>query len=107
VPPATPVPGPQTPVLNIDPKIVAAAAEWTEYIDTKVGRAYYHNSKAKLSIWEKPKALLDLEQAKHVAMMTPANAKAKEKAADEVHVSPPKKVKKVIRYVINILGCCT
>jgi hypothetical protein len=45
---------------SIDPEIRMAAAEWTEY-KTPDGKAYYFSNKSQQSVWEKPKALLDLD----------------------------------------------
>ncbi|KAL1115966.1 hypothetical protein AAG570_005461 [Ranatra chinensis] len=51
---------------QIDPEIVARAAEWTEH-RAPDGRLYYYNAKAGESVWEKPQALKDLETAKLAA----------------------------------------
>uniref|UniRef100_A0A069DXB0 Putative transcription factor n=1 Tax=Panstrongylus megistus TaxID=65343 RepID=A0A069DXB0_9HEMI len=48
---------------QLDPEIVARAAEWTEH-RAPDGRFYYYNAKAGESVWEKPQALKDLEAAK-------------------------------------------
>ncbi|XP_015785267.1 transcription elongation regulator 1 [Tetranychus urticae] len=49
-------------VLQVDPEIRLAASEWTEY-KTPEGKPYYFSSKTKQSVWDKPKALEDLEEA--------------------------------------------
>lgn len=46
--------------FQIDPEIVARAAEWTEH-KAPDGRSYYYNAKAGESVWEKPQALKNLE----------------------------------------------
>lgn len=49
-------------MLQVPPEIRIAAMEWTEY-KTPEGKAYYYSSKTQQSVWEKPKALIDLETA--------------------------------------------
>ncbi|KAK9509007.1 hypothetical protein O3M35_006424 [Rhynocoris fuscipes] len=51
---------------QLDPEIVARAAEWTEH-RAPDGRFYYYNAKAGESVWDKPQALKDLEAAKMAA----------------------------------------
>lgn len=51
----------------IDPKIVAAAAQWTEH-RAPDGRFYYYNAATQQSIWEKPQALKELDDARMNAM---------------------------------------
>nr|CAD7392516.1 unnamed protein product [Timema cristinae] len=51
---------------QIDPEIVAKAAEWTEH-KAPDGRSYFYNAKAGESVWEKPQAMKDLETAKLAA----------------------------------------
>lgn len=51
---------------QIDPEIVARAAEWTEH-RAPDGRLYYYNAKAGESVWQKPQPLKDLETAKLAA----------------------------------------
>lgn len=55
--------------LQIDPDIVARAAEWTEH-KAPDGRSYYYNAKAGESVWEKPQALKDLESKYFVSSFT-------------------------------------
>ncbi|XP_033222596.1 transcription elongation regulator 1 isoform X2 [Belonocnema kinseyi] len=50
-------------IAQIDPELVAAAMLWTEH-RAPDGRLYYYNSKAGESVWEKPQALKDFENAK-------------------------------------------
>lgn len=45
---------------SIDADIRMAASEWTEY-KTPDGKAYYFSNKTHQSVWEKPKAIIDLE----------------------------------------------
>lgn len=49
-------------MLFIPPEIRLAAMEWLQY-KTPEGKPYYFSSKTQQSVWEKPKALVDLEQA--------------------------------------------
>jgi len=51
---------------QIDPEIVARAAEWTEH-KAPDGRSYFYNNKLGESVWEKPQALKNLETAKLAA----------------------------------------
>lgn len=51
----------------IDPKILAGAAQWTEH-RAPDGRFYYYNAATQQSIWEKPQALKDLDEARMSAM---------------------------------------
>ncbi|KAH1027397.1 hypothetical protein HUJ05_000911 [Dendroctonus ponderosae] len=51
---------------KIDPAIIAKAREWTEH-KAPDGRYYYHHAKKGESVWEKPQALKDLENAKLAA----------------------------------------
>jgi YHS domain-containing protein len=46
--------------VAIDPEIRMQASEWTEY-KTPDGKAYYFSSKTQQSVWDKPKALVDLD----------------------------------------------
>jgi hypothetical protein len=55
--------------FQIDPDIVARAAEWTEH-KAPDGRSYYYNAKAGESVWEKPQALKDLESKYLVSFFT-------------------------------------
>lgn len=48
---------------NLDPDLVAQAANWTEH-KAPDGRSYYYNSKTQESVWEKPQPLKDLEAAR-------------------------------------------
>lgn len=43
----------------IDPEIKLRASEWVEY-KTPDGRSYFFSNKTQESVWEKPKALIDL-----------------------------------------------
>ncbi|XP_054167522.1 transcription elongation regulator 1-like [Oppia nitens] len=47
---------------SIDPEIRMAASEWTEY-KTPEGKSYYFSLKTQQSVWDKPKALMDLDEA--------------------------------------------
>jgi len=47
-------------MTQMDPAIVAFAAEWTEHVSPD-GKTYFFSSKTQASVWEKPKALVDLE----------------------------------------------
>lgn len=47
-------------MAQIDPDIIAKAADWSEH-KAPDGRFYYYNSKKQESVWEKPQALKDLE----------------------------------------------
>jgi hypothetical protein len=60
--PPTGVPPPVAdPILSqIDPKITAAACEWTEHIAPD-GKPYYYNVKTTTSTWERPTALIEFE----------------------------------------------
>ncbi|XP_066150090.1 transcription elongation regulator 1 [Euwallacea fornicatus] len=51
---------------KIDPDIIEKAREWTEH-KSPDGRLYYHHAKKGESVWEKPKALKELESAKLAA----------------------------------------
>ncbi|XP_043461407.1 transcription elongation regulator 1-like isoform X1 [Leptopilina heterotoma] len=53
-------------IAQIDAELVAAAMLWTEH-RAPDGRLYYYNSKAGESVWEKPQALKDFENAKTAA----------------------------------------
>ena len=44
----------------IHPELKARAAEWIEY-KTPEGKCYYFCPKTQLSVWEKPKVLVQLE----------------------------------------------
>ncbi|XP_023714864.1 transcription elongation regulator 1 isoform X3 [Cryptotermes secundus] len=68
---------------QIDPDIVARAAEWTEH-KAPDGRSYYYNAKAGESVWEKPQALKDLETVKLLATSAVPNT-----AATSVHGTSP------------------
>ncbi|XP_067125377.1 transcription elongation regulator 1-like isoform X2 [Centruroides vittatus] len=46
----------------IDPVLQAKAAEWTDHKTTD-GRTYYYNSRTMQSTWDKPQAIIDLENA--------------------------------------------
>ncbi|XP_077259169.1 transcription elongation regulator 1 isoform X1 [Temnothorax americanus] len=61
----TPQAPPEDPAIlaQLDSELVAAAMVWTEH-RAPDGRFYYYNSKAGESVWEKPQALKDLENAK-------------------------------------------
>ena len=48
------------PPLQLDPELVAKAAEWTEHTAPD-GRKYYYNAKLQQSVWVKPQAITDLE----------------------------------------------
>ncbi|XP_047361394.1 transcription elongation regulator 1 isoform X2 [Vespa velutina] len=50
-------------LAQLDSELVASAMIWTEH-RAPDGRLYYYNSKAGESVWEKPQALKDLENAK-------------------------------------------
>lgn len=47
-------------LTQIDPQILARAADWSEH-KAPDGRPYYYNAKLGESVWEKPQALRDLE----------------------------------------------
>lgn len=47
-------------LMHIDPTTKLAAAEWSEY-RTPDGKPYYFSQKTRQSVWEKPKALIDLD----------------------------------------------
>ncbi|XP_050311211.1 transcription elongation regulator 1 [Anthonomus grandis grandis] len=51
---------------KIDPNIIALAREWTEH-KAPDGRMYYHHAQKGESVWDKPQALKDLENAKLAA----------------------------------------
>jgi len=51
--------------VSIDPELRMLASEWTEY-KTPDGKAYYFSSKTQQSVWEKPKALVDLDGNKFI-----------------------------------------
>lgn len=52
---------------KIDPKILANAAEWSEH-RAPDGRPYYYNSKRGESVWERPQALKELDEARAAFM---------------------------------------
>ncbi|XP_059608869.1 transcription elongation regulator 1 [Phlebotomus argentipes] len=62
---------------DVDPAILAKAAEWTEH-KAPDGRPYYYHAAKAESVWEKPQALRDLEAARmatqhiHAPLMPPA-----------------------------------
>ncbi|CAH0763000.1 unnamed protein product [Bemisia tabaci] len=66
VPNEAPAAAVAAPSSQIDPEILARAAEWTEH-KAPDGRFYYFNAKLGSSVWEKPQALKDLETAKLAA----------------------------------------
>jgi hypothetical protein len=43
----------------VDPEVKLRASEWIEY-KTPDGRSYFFSNKTQESVWEKPKALIDL-----------------------------------------------
>lgn len=47
-------------MMMVEPEIRDAAAEWQEY-KSQDGKPYYFSTKTKQSVWDKPKALIDLE----------------------------------------------
>lgn len=51
---------------KIDPQILAKAAEWTEH-RAPDGRPYYYHAARGESVWERPQALKDLDEAKMAA----------------------------------------
>uniref|UniRef100_A0A1B0CG15 Putative transcription elongation regulator 1 isoform x1 rhagoletis zephyria n=1 Tax=Lutzomyia longipalpis TaxID=7200 RepID=A0A1B0CG15_LUTLO len=53
-------------ISDIDPTIVAKAAEWTEH-KAPDGRPYYYNAAKGESVWERPQALRDLDAARIAA----------------------------------------
>lgn len=52
---------------KIDPKILAKAAEWSEH-RAPDGRPYYYNAQRGESIWERPQALKELDEARAAFM---------------------------------------
>ena len=52
---------------RIDPKILAKAAEWTEH-RAPDGRPYYFSSARGESVWERPQALRELDEARAAFM---------------------------------------
>jgi transcription elongation regulator 1 len=52
---------------KIDPKILAKASEWSEH-KAPDGRFYYFNSSRGESVWEKPQALKELDEARTALM---------------------------------------
>lgn len=54
--------------LSIDPELRMQASEWTEY-KTPDAKTYYFSSKTQQSVWDKPKALVDLD-GKHIISST-------------------------------------
>ncbi|XP_074593867.1 transcription elongation regulator 1 [Brevipalpus obovatus] len=55
-------PARQALLMFVDPEVKQAAAEWTEY-KAPDGKPYYFSQKTKQSVWDKPKALINLEEA--------------------------------------------
>uniref|UniRef100_A0A1L8DIB5 Putative transcription factor n=1 Tax=Nyssomyia neivai TaxID=330878 RepID=A0A1L8DIB5_9DIPT len=53
-------------IADIDPTIVAKAAEWTEH-KAPDGRPYYYNASKGESVWERPQALRDMDAARIAA----------------------------------------
>lgn len=51
---------------EIDPTIIAKAAEWTEH-RAPDGRPYYYHAQRGQSVWEKPQEIRDLEMARMAA----------------------------------------
>lgn len=47
-------------LIQIDPVILANAAEWSEHRSPD-GRMYYYSMKTAESVWEKPEALRNLD----------------------------------------------
>lgn len=47
-------------LMMVEPEIREAAAEWQEY-KSQDGKPYYFSNKTKQSVWNKPKALIDLD----------------------------------------------
>lgn len=52
---------------KIDPKVLAKAAEWSEHRAPN-GRPYYHNAQRGESVWERPQAMKDLDDARAAFM---------------------------------------
>lgn len=55
---------------KIDPKILAKAAEWSEH-RAPDGRPYYYNAQRGESVWERPQALKELDEARSAFMHQP------------------------------------
>lgn len=75
----------------IDPKILAAAAQWTEH-RAPDGRFYYYNAATQQSIWEKPPALKELDDARMSAMRM-QQQKVETKQPNEVDIERERKRK--------------
>jgi len=52
-------------LFQIDPVILANAAEWSEHRSPD-GRMYYYSMKTAESVWEKPEALRNLDSKLNV-----------------------------------------
>lgn len=55
---------------KIDPKVLAKAAEWSEH-RAPDGRPYYYNAQRGESVWERPQALKELDEARSAFMHQP------------------------------------
>lgn len=55
---------------KIDPKVLAKAAEWSEH-RAPDGRPYYYNAQRGESVWERPQALKELDEARTAFMHQP------------------------------------
>jgi transcription elongation regulator 1 len=62
---------------KIDPKILAKAADWSEH-RAPDGRPYYFNASKNESVWQRPQALIELDEARaaftmhHPPLLQPA-----------------------------------
>ncbi|XP_037088891.1 transcription elongation regulator 1-like, partial [Pollicipes pollicipes] len=95
-PTSTQMPPPTQPVIQgapsvdnkeLDPELVARAAEWTEHTAPD-GRKYYYNAKSQQSVWVKPQPIADLEAARLAAQQQVAAAAAAAVAAGDVKAEP-------------------
>lgn len=74
-------------MMLVPPEIRMAAMEWMEY-KTPQNKPYYFSTKTQQSVWEKPKALIDLEQALNKiniekSQPKPSNQNKEEKKVDK------------------------
>jgi transcription elongation regulator 1 len=93
-PPFSSAPPPQWGNIQalIDPKIIAAAAQWTEHRAPPDGRPYFYNAATQQSIWEKPAALKELEEARMNAIRM-QQQKMENKQQNEMEIEREKKRK--------------
>ncbi|RWS06816.1 hypothetical protein B4U79_04823 [Dinothrombium tinctorium] len=89
-------------LLAVDPEIRMRAAEWMEY-KTPDHKSYYYSTKTQQSVWDKPQAIIDLEEA--IAKLQQEEAKKLEQIVKNGEVrsesKPEEKKEKPLEEKLN------